>query len=111
MAEADASLGEWHRYFPVSGMYHCNTGPGAWVLGQGGGAAAAGVGFDPGRNVLSAAVAWVEQGRAPETLRGTRFVNDAVDLGVDLERDHCAWPREQTYQGGDHRKASSWKCV
>ncbi|KAH7367852.1 feruloyl esterase B [Plectosphaerella cucumerina] len=111
MADSDDKLGDWHRYFPISGMFHCSTGPGAWAFGQGGGAPAAGVGFDPGRNVLSAIVAWVEQGKAPETLRGTRFVDDAVALGVDIERDHCAWPREQTFLGSDHKEASSWKCV
>lgn len=110
MADADDELGDYHRYFPVSGMFHCNTGPGAWVLGQGGGPPAAGIGFDPERNVLAAMVAWVEKGDAPEVLRGTKFVNDEPGLGVDFERDHCAWPKRQTFLGGDLKQPSSWRC-
>ncbi|PNH52344.1 hypothetical protein VD0003_g4971 [Verticillium dahliae] len=64
MARGDGRLGDYHRYFPISGMFHCSAGPGAWVLGQGGNAAAAGIGFDAESNVLAAAVAWVEEGRA-----------------------------------------------
>lgn len=89
MAEGDADLAGWHRLFRVSGMAHCNSGPGAWVLGQGGGAAGAGIGFEPRGNVLAAMVAWVEGGRAPDAVTGTKFVNDTVSLGVDFRRTHC----------------------
>lgn len=64
MARGDGRLGDYNRYFPILGMFHCNAGPGAWVLDQGGNAAAAGIGFDAESNVLAAAVAWVEEGRA-----------------------------------------------
>ncbi|KAG7131409.1 feruloyl esterase B-2 like protein [Verticillium longisporum] len=111
MARGDGRLSDYHRYFPISGMFHCNTGPGAWVLGQGGNAAAAGIGFDAESNVLAAAVAWVEEDRAPEMLRGTKFVDDAPAKGVDFQRDHCAWPRQQTFMGGDYKKPESWRCV
>lgn len=89
LAAEDPRLHEWFRFFPVSGMFHCSGGPGAWVLGQGGGAAARGIAFEPRRNVLAAVVAWVERGEAPETLTGTKFVDDTVTLGVDFERKHC----------------------
>lgn len=111
MAEADPNLHDWYRYFPISGMFHCSTGPGAWVLGQGGNAAATGIPFDPEQNVLAAAVEWVEKGKAPEALTGTKFVDDDVEQGIDFQRKHCLWPKRQTYVGGDSKLPSSWQCV
>ena len=77
------------RFFRISGMFHCNSGPGAWVLGQGGNAAAEGIGFEREGNVLAALVAWVEKGVAPETMEGTKFVDDVVGRGVAFRRRHC----------------------
>jgi feruloyl esterase len=82
-------MDDWVRYFRISGMNHCNSGPGAWVLGQGGNTAAAGIPFEADRNVLSAMVNWVEGGVAPEHVQGTKFVNDTALLGVDFTRRHC----------------------
>lgn len=89
MAEVDPTLHNWYRFFRISGMFHCNSGPGAWVIGQGGGAAGAGIPFEPQQNVLAAIVAWVEKGHAPDSLTGTKFVNDTVSLGIDFQRTHC----------------------
>ncbi len=83
--ELDAFL----RFFRVPGMFHCNSGPGAWVFGQGGGASAAGVPNESANNVLAAVVQWVEYGTAVEEFVGTKFVNDSVDLGVDFQHRHC----------------------
>jgi feruloyl esterase len=82
-------MDDWVRFFRISGMNHCSSGPGAWVLGQGGNAAAAGIPFVANRNMLSAMVEWVEKGIAPEFMEGTKFVNDTVSLGVDFTRRHC----------------------
>lgn len=82
-------MDKWVRYFQISGMNHCSTGPGAWVLGQGGNAAAAGIPFHPEANVLKALVDWVEQSVAPVHIEGTKFVNDSVAMGVDFKRRHC----------------------
>jgi feruloyl esterase len=59
------------------------------VLGQDGGAPAAGIPFAPYQNVLAALVAWVEEGEAPETIGGVKFVEDIVGKGVAMERRHC----------------------
>jgi feruloyl esterase len=106
-------MDEFLRFFRISGMFHCNAGPGAWVIGQGGGAAPLdGVAFDGQHNVLATIVDWVEKGIAPETITGTKFVNDTLALGVDFERNHCRWPYRNTYlgQGKDPKKAESWEC-
>jgi feruloyl esterase len=103
-------LDDYFRFFRISGMNHCNSGPGAWVFGQGGGASAAGVPFSASKNVLAAIVAWVENGTAPDTIEATKFVNDTVSLGVDFTRKHCRYPLRNTYLGGDSKVASNWAC-
>lgn len=111
MATNDEQLYEYFRFFRISGMYHCNQGPGAWVLGQGGGTPSTGIPFDPEHNVLAAIVAWVERGKEPETITGTKFVNDTVQLGVDFTRKHCLYPKSQTFIGGNYKEPSSWRCL
>ncbi|KAF3000291.1 hypothetical protein E8E13_008518 [Curvularia kusanoi] len=109
-SKSTAEMDDWVRFFRVSGMNHCSGGPGAWVLGQGGNAAAAGVPFERHRNVLSAMVEWVERGVAPEYIEGTKFVNDTVTLGVDFARRHCKYPSRNTFVGGDFKDKDNWKC-
>lgn len=72
-------------------MFHCNGGPGAWVIGQGGNAASKGIEFEAEGNVIAAMVRWVEEDIGPERILGTKFVNDSVALGVDFQRRHCLW--------------------
>jgi feruloyl esterase len=78
-------LDDYIRYFRISGMFHCASGPGAWMIGQG----ASDLTFERGHNVLAAVVDWVEQGIAPETIEGTKFVQDNSMLGVSFTRKHC----------------------
>lgn len=86
---SNSTLDDCFRFFRISGMFHCNTGPGAWVVGQGGGSSAEGLPFDPQRNVLAAVVSWIENGTAPETIEGTKFVGDDSSLGESFRRRHC----------------------
>ena len=110
MNATSADLDEFWRFFRIPGMSHCLNGPGAWVFGETGGGAAAGIPFEPSRNVLAAVVAWVENGTAPDTITGTKFVNDTVSLGVDFMREHCRYPLRSTYVGGDPKDVASWVC-
>jgi feruloyl esterase len=104
-------MDEWARFFRISGMFHCSSGPGAWVFGQGGNVAQTGVAYDEQHNILKAMVNWVEGGVAPNSIVGTKFVNDTVALGVDFTRRHCKFPARNTYVGGDHKRPESWKCM
>jgi hypothetical protein len=70
-------------------MFHCNSGPGAWVIGQQGSELAQSIGFESERDVLAAVVKWVEKGRNPEWIEGTKFVNDTPEMGVERRRRHC----------------------
>ncbi|KAH8886604.1 tannase and feruloyl esterase [Thozetella sp. PMI_491] len=103
------------RFFRISGMFHCSTGPGAWVIGQGGGASSLqdNVAYESEHNVLAAIVDWVELGAPPDTITGTKFVNDTADLGVAFQRRHCRWPKRNVFVGGERDPSSpdSWKCI
>ena len=111
MNATSADLDTFWRFFRIPGMSHCLNGPGAWVFGETGGGASAGIPFEPSRNVLAAVVAWVENGTAPDTITGTKFVNDTVALGVDFLREHCRYPLRSTYVGGDPKAVESWQCL
>ncbi|KAI6312058.1 hypothetical protein MCOR29_008141 [Pyricularia oryzae] len=109
LVAADGGLDSYLRFFRISGMNHCASGPGAWMFGQGGSSAL--IPFEPERNAFAALVAWVEKGQAPDTITGTKFVNDSVDQGVDFQRSHCRYPLEQTYVAGPSKQPASWKCL
>lgn len=98
----------WMRLFRISGMAHCGvgkiSGAGAWMFGQNG-ASAAGV-----NNVIDIMVDWVENGKAPETITGTKYWYDTSSFGVQFTRPHCRFPFRTTYTGGDWTQPSSWNC-
>jgi feruloyl esterase len=59
-----------------------------------------------------ALVDWVENKKAPETLIGTKWVNDTQSLGVDFQRAHCKYPKRNQYKGeGNPDVVQSWECV
>jgi feruloyl esterase len=102
-------LDEFYRYFRVSGTGHCGGGDGAHAVGQGLGEVN---NYDPSDNVLMALVDWVENGNAPETIVGTKFVNDTQSLGIDFQRAHCKFPKRNQYKGkGNPDVIESWECV
>ncbi|KAJ3827173.1 Tannase/feruloyl esterase [Lentinula raphanica] len=114
MSLQSKEVDDFMRLFRISGMSHCANGPGAWEIGQ----TLPGVGgqltvemLHPDRNVLTAMVKWVEGEVAPETIQGTKYVNDTKDLGVQFSRRHCRYPLRNTYDGvGDSRDPDSWFC-
>ncbi|KAH8804535.1 Tannase/feruloyl esterase [Xylogone sp. PMI_703] len=111
MHRTPAELEEFYRFFRITGMGHCANGPGAWVVGtQGGPLATAIGGLDPEKSVLGALVNWVENGVAPDTLEGTKFVNDDPAQGIAFTRKHCRYPLRNTFIGGDASNPDSWEC-
>ena len=77
MALPSRDLDDFYRFFRISGMGHCSGGVGAWQIGQNG-QSVAGVTQDPQHNVLLRMVDWVENGNAPDTVTGTKFVNVSI---------------------------------
>lgn len=105
---SNTEIDEFMRFFRISGMAHCGvggiSGAGAWMFGQNGAASAA------SNNIVSNLVDWVENGNAPDTLRGTKFWYDTPSMGVMFERDHCRFPYRTTYKSGDSTLPESWGC-
>jgi len=86
---AEAPLRDWSRLFLVPGMGHC--GGGARTLDQ----------FD----MLSAAIDWVESGRAPERVVATG------KSAPGESRPLCPFPQHAQYGGsGDARDAANYTC-
>ena len=83
-----SQLDEFYRFFRIGGMgkmqssgevewlltisAHCSGGDGAHNIGQGATSVSS---LDPQNNVVLRIIDWVENGKGPETLTGTRFVN------------------------------------
>lgn len=78
------------------------------MVGQ---ASSAAVNFEAESNVLAAAVHWVEDGVAPDTITGTKFVNDTEADGVAIVRKHCRYPFVNVYIGGNASHPEAWDCV
>ncbi|KAJ4258881.1 tannase [Fusarium torreyae] len=105
-----SELDEFYRYFRISGMAHCRGGNGASFIGANEETFA---NFDPASNVLAAIVDWVENGRAPETVLGTKYAGGSRRSGRILaQRRHCRYPRRNVYHGyGDAALPDSWQCT
>lgn len=103
-------IDQFYRFFRISGMAHCSGGTGANFIGNSNDTAAS---RDPHGNVLSAIVRWVEDGIAPETIRGTKYANGTKGSGNILaQRDHCKYPLRNMYEGrGDPNLPASWRCI
>ncbi|KAJ4474960.1 Tannase/feruloyl esterase [Lentinula aciculospora] len=99
------------RFFCISGMSHCVDGLSAWEIGQIQPDNLTPETLDPERNVLTAVVRWVEEGIAPDTIEGTKFVNDTPELGVEFRRRHCRYPLRNTFERkGNSSDPDSWTC-
>jgi feruloyl esterase len=111
LGASNTELDNFFRLFRISGMAHCGvggiSGAGAWEFGQNGAAASA------TNNIVLNLVDWVENGKAPDTLKGTKFWYDTPGLGVMFERNHCRFPYRTTFKGGDLDSADpeNWECV
>ncbi|RVX74735.1 hypothetical protein B0A52_01012 [Exophiala mesophila] len=112
-----SSLDEFYRYFRISGMGHCGGGIGAADIGQG---------FNPRPqsaedNVLLAVMNWVENGTAPEFIRGYSLPPPPAGVpgppgpppGTPIfTRKHCKYPARNVYLGpGNVTDEDAWQCI
>ncbi|WP_250490576.1 tannase/feruloyl esterase family alpha/beta hydrolase [Caballeronia sp. INML2] len=89
------------RLYTVAGMNHCSGGPTADQ-------------FD----MLTPMIAWVEQGKAPDSVTATArdasnaFPNTEVpsDWGSARSRPLCPYPKVARYKSGDINSATSFAC-
>lgn len=106
MSLPPADLDKFYRLFMVSGMDHCREGDGAWAIGQDQSSKAR---TKPNQNALMALVRWVEEGVAPEVLRGAKLGKD--DATPEYWRAHCKWPKMNRYVGpGAFTDEGTWSC-
>lgn len=112
MKLSSTSLDDFYRFFRISGMGHCAGGPGATFIGNVGASVAS---LSPDQNVLMAMVRWVEKGVPPDTILGTKYVNDTPALGMEFQRAHCRYPFRNVYVGpkstGGWKDPANWKCM
>lgn len=97
------------RLFMVPEMQHCFAGNGASAFGHMGAPAQS---ESPERHMGMAIQQWVEHGRVPESIIGSKGTSpmDAASLARP-QRLHCAWPRKAVLRaGGDPDKAASYDC-
>jgi pimeloyl-ACP methyl ester carboxylesterase len=88
---------DFYRFFEAPGVGHCMGGVGAQPVGD-----------------IEAMVKWVEEGIAPDTLPAVNatLYGEVPGPGQELPvRNLCAWPKKQTYNGGDPAAAESFDCV
>jgi feruloyl esterase len=113
---------EFYRFFLVPGMGHCQgTSPSfnaPWYFAGpnqalGLGPTVYGVpGFrDAEHDAVLAMMKWVEDGKAPDYVIGTKYVNESTQAEVMRQRPLCMYPKEAKYKGaGNVDEASSWEC-
>ncbi|KAK5741210.1 hypothetical protein LTR17_004150 [Elasticomyces elasticus] len=111
---ANAYNPDMRPFQDAGGMGHCSGGVGAWVV-DGASQRITPVTDDSPHSMLWSLVAWVEgrndtAGIAPESVMGTKFVNDTPSPGVAFERPVCRWPNVAQYAGGNAFNSSSWFC-
>jgi feruloyl esterase len=104
-----AETDSFFHFFLVSGMGHCSTGPGPTQFGQMGQTNQEETPIlDVDHDVLSALVAWVEEGRAPSQIIASR-----TESGKLIStRPICAYPMLPHFNGnGDVNSAANWSCT
>jgi feruloyl esterase len=101
MAANGGDASSFARLFTVAGMNHCSGGPAADQ-------------FD----MLTPMIAWVEQGKAPDSVIATaRDASNAIpnsevpaQWGAGRTRPLCPYPKVARYKGGDVNSAASFSC-
>ena len=101
-----AAVQDFYRLFMVPGVGHCAGGPGPNGFGEEG---QPGASDDPQHDAVSALMAWVEHGQAPDKLIATKFVADDPKRGVQMQRPLFPYPAEAVFNGtGDPNDPTSF---
>ncbi|KAI1452371.1 tannase and feruloyl esterase [Annulohypoxylon moriforme] len=110
------NLDDFYRFFVIPGMNHCSASDNApWYIASASqeidGATHSVPGYeDADHDIILSMMKWVEEGKAPDQLIATKFVNDTAILGVERQRPLCPYPKQSKYVAGDPNESSSWEC-
>tara|TARA_R110002003_G_scaffold116_2_gene10078 strand:+ start:27795 stop:28955 length:1161 start_codon:yes stop_codon:yes gene_type:complete len=122
LAPKSIDIDSFFKFFLVPGMGHCSSTPAVmnapWYFAGPNQQSALDQkvysvpGFeDEEHDVLLAMMAWVEQGRVPAYVVGTKYVNDTTHVDVMRQRPLCMYPKQAKYKGdGNVNDAKSWEC-
>jgi feruloyl esterase len=67
--------------------------------------------YDPKYDLLSGLVQWVERGIPPKSVIATKYVGDAAQSAIEMQRPLCPYPQFPHYNGtGDSTVAQSYTC-
>ena len=115
-----SDLTDFFRFFHIPGMGHCGMNAGTksapWYIAAAGqtiaGSSYGVPGFmDAKHDALLALMDWVENGTAPDEIVATKYGNDSVAGGVELQRPLCPVPKVATFDGsGEWHDAENWTC-
>lgn len=109
-AQSLAQTQQFARLFMAPGMWHCKDGPGPNAFG--GSIQQQAPNYDPKYDLLSALTQWVERGVAPQSVIATKYLGDAAQSKIEMQRPLCPYPQFPRYNGsGDPAVAGSYKCV
>lgn len=111
-------IDSWYRLFLIPGMQHCTgTVTGApWYIAAANqelpGSPYSVPGFmDAEHDVTLAMMDWVERDIAPDGIIATKWNNDNVADGVEIQRPVCPYPQQARYSGsGNTSLPDNWSC-
>jgi feruloyl esterase len=99
----------FYRAFLVPGLYHCSGGPGPTVFT---GTQVPASQRDADHDALLSLERWVEQGKAPASIIGTKYVDGDATKGIAFQRPLCPYPQVAKYKGsGDLKDAANFACA
>jgi len=100
------------RLFMVPGVAHCGGGAGPNAFNSASVAGGIPPSTDPGHDIFSAMIHWVEDGVAPAQVVATKYVDGKPANGVAMQRPLCPYPQKAWRKGdGDTNDAASFTCA
>ena len=100
------------RLFLVPGMAHCSRGDGPNAFNSAVYGGPRTPSNDANHDMFTALARWVEQGRAPDRIVATKFVDNDGAKGIAMQRPLCPFPQQARYRGtGDKDDANAFVCA
>jgi feruloyl esterase len=104
-----AQTQQFARLFMAPGMWHCKDGPGPNAFG--GPIQQQAPSYDPKYDLMSGLTQWVERGIAPQSVIATKYLGDAAQSAIVMQRPLCPYPQFPRYNGsGDPSVPQSYNC-